>query len=69
MSNRIKVKKTHKLIICHLQVVSHGTIAYIGSVSLRYIKRQNLHLNISCQCLNISFKQTFPFKAKPTFKS
>ena len=37
MSNRIKVKKTHKLklqvhlysFICHLQVVSHGTIAYM----------------------------------------
>ena len=35
MSNRMKVKKTHKLklqvhlysYICHLQVVSHGTIA------------------------------------------
>ena len=41
MSNRIKVKETHKLklqvhlysFICHLQVVSHGTIAFISRCS------------------------------------
>ena len=35
MSNRIKGKKTQEYsFTCHLQVISHGTIAYMLRVSL-----------------------------------